>query len=140
MVAAMLDVMIEDLTVVVLIHELAHGYTHIGRDIDGVSWSDSGFRESELDVTEGLAQFYTQVICEGLAARMPTLLRAYEALLELQSGPYWAHRDWPKGDRTQFGEIVRFTLIAARSQGTILYRDWLRLMAETSKNLTRQFA
>jgi hypothetical protein len=64
MVAAMLDVAIEDLTVVVLIHELAHGYTHVGRDIDGTSWDDTGFRESEPAVVEGLAQFYTEVISE----------------------------------------------------------------------------
>jgi len=137
MVAAMLDVPIEDLTVVVLIHELAHGYTHIGRDIDGASWSDIGFGESELAVTEGLAQFYTEVISERLSARTPSLFRAYESLLRLQSGPYLAHRDWLKGDRRQIGETVRFTLIAARSQGRILHDHWQGLMAETSKNLTR---
>lgn len=87
MVAAMLDVAIEDLTVVVLIHELAHGYTHVGRDIDGASWSDTGFGESELAVVEGLAQFYTEVITERLTARTPGLYQAFESLLKLQSGP-----------------------------------------------------
>jgi hypothetical protein len=137
MVAAMLDVEIEDLTVVVLIHELAHGYTHIGRDIDGASWSDIGFSESDLAVKEGLAQFYTEVITQRLAARTPSLFQAYEALLGLQSGPYLAHRDWLKGDRKQIGETVRFTLIAARSQGSISHADWKGLMHETSNNLTK---
>ncbi|HZU38192.1 MAG TPA: hypothetical protein VFA18_19875 [Gemmataceae bacterium] len=135
MVAAMLDVSIEDLTVVVLIHELAHGYTHIGREIDGASWSDIGFGESELDVTEGLAQFYTEVISQRLSVRTPSLFRAYESLLSLQSGPYLAHREWLKGDRKQIGETVRFTLIAARSQGRVLYDHWRALMAETGRNL-----
>ena len=49
MVAPMIDVAIEDLTVVVLIHELAHGYTHIGRDIDGTSWDDTAFAKSDLE-------------------------------------------------------------------------------------------
>jgi hypothetical protein len=137
MAAAMLDVRIEDLTVVVLIHELAHGYTHIGRDIDGASWSDIGFGESELAVTEGLAQFYTEVISERLAARMPSLFTAYHSLLKLQSGPYLVHRDWLKGDRRQIGETVRFTLIAARSQGRVRYDHWQELMAETSNSLMR---
>lgn len=136
MVAAMLDVAIEDLTVVVLIHELAHGYTHIGRDIDGTSWDDRGFRESELEVTEGLAQFYTEVISERLAARTPSLFKAYQALLTLQSGPYLEHRGWLKGDRRRIGETVRFTLVAARSHGRIEYDRWKTLMDDTRKNLT----
>lgn len=135
MVAAMLDVRIEDLTVVVLIHELSHGYTHIGRDIDGTSWDDIGFGESELAVTEGLAQFYTEMISERLAARTPSLFTAYQALLKLQSGPYLVHQEWLKGDRKQIGETVRFALIAARSHGRILYDHWQGLMAETRRNL-----
>ncbi len=137
MVAAMIDVAIEDLTVVVLIHELAHGYTHIGRDIDGARWSDSGFLESDLGVVEGLAQFYTEVISERLAVRTPSLFTAYRALLKLQSGPYLAHEDWTKGDKRQIGETIRFTLIAARSQGKVDYNQWYRLMGDTSNNLSR---
>jgi hypothetical protein len=137
MVAAMLDVQIEDLTVVVLIHELSHGYTHVGRDIDGASWDDIGFARSDLPVIEGLAQFYTEVISERLAVRTPSLLTAYQALLKLQSGPYLVHREWLEGDRRQIGETVRFTLIAARSHGRVSYDNWRGLMHETSNNLTR---
>jgi hypothetical protein len=121
MVAAMLDVSIEDLTVVVLIHELAHGYTHLGRDIDGTRWEDLAFRDSALEVVEGLAQFYTEVISERLAPRTPSLKTAYERLLSLQNGPYLAHQEWLNGEKRQRGEIVRFTLIAARAQGRIDY-------------------
>lgn len=138
MIAAMIDVAIEDLTVIVLIHELAHGYTHIGRDIDGESWDDSGFRDSEPGVVEGLAQFYTEVISERLAARTPSLFTAYQALLKLQSGPYLAHQDWLKMDRRQIGETVRFTLIAARSHGKVTYDHWRAMMKKTRENLTRQ--
>ena len=137
MVAAMIDVAIEDLTVVVLIHELAHGYTHIGRDIDGTSWDYHGFRDSDLRVVEGLAQFYTEVISERLAVRTPGLFKAYLALLKLQSGPYLVHQDWMKGDKRQIGETVRFTLIAARGQKKVGYDHWQGLMSDTSKNLTR---
>ncbi len=138
MVAAMIDVAIEDLTVVVLIHELAHGYTHIGRDIDGESWGDSGFRNSDLEVVEGLAQFYTEMISERLSVRTPSLFHAYESFLKLQSGPYLAHRDWLKGDKRQIGETVRFTLIAARSHGKVLYNHWKGMMEATRDNLSRR--
>ena len=135
MVAAMLDVAIEDLTVVVLIHELAHGYTHLGRDIDGTSWDDTAFAKSDLEVVEGLAQFYTEVISKGLASRTPSFHTAYLKLLSLQSGPYLEHQEWLKDDKKQRGETVRFTLIAARSQGAVSYGLWRRLMEETRKNL-----
>lgn len=135
MVAAMLDVAIEDLTVVVLIHELAHGYTHMGRDIDGTSWEEVAFRDSALEVVEGLAQFYTEVISERLASRTPSLHAAYLALLSLQSGPYLEHQEWLKEDKRQRGETVHFTLIAARSQGRIDYDSWLRLLHDTRGNL-----
>jgi hypothetical protein len=137
MVAAMRDVAIEDLTMVVLIHELAHGCTHIGRDIDGASWDDTGFCGSDLAVVEGVAQFYTEVISQRLAGRTPSLFRAYEGLLSLQSWPYLVHRKWLAGDRRQIGEKVRFTLIAARSQGQVSYDLWKELMAATSHNLKR---
>ena len=138
MVAAMIDVAIEDLTVVVLIHELAHGYTHIGRDIDGESWGDAGFRDSDLGVVEGLAQFYTEMISEQLSVRTPSLFHAYESFLKLQSGPYLVHKDWLKGDKRQIGETVRFTLIAARSQGKVLYNLWKGMMEATRNDLSRR--
>src|SRR5262249_55475809 len=45
---------VEDLTVVVLTHELAHAYTHLGRDIDGQRWAVDSFRESGRALKEGL--------------------------------------------------------------------------------------
>ena len=87
MVAAMLDVRIEDLTVVVLAHELTHGYTHIGRDIDGLQWADDVFCRTDRAIVEGLAQFYTEVVTNKIALRSPGPKLAYERLLGLQSGP-----------------------------------------------------
>jgi hypothetical protein len=58
-------------------------------------------------------------------------------LLNLQGGPYLAHQDWLKGDRRQIGETVRFTLIAARSQGAVRNEQWRGLMGATRDNLKR---
>ncbi len=135
MVAAMLDVSIEDLTVVVLIHELAHGYTHAGRDIDGTRWDDVAFGKSAPEVKEGLAQFYTAVISGQLGSRAPSLAVAYERLLSLQSGPYLVYQEWLAADKRQRGETVRFALIAARSHGRIDHETWKGLMAVTRGNL-----
>ena len=131
----MLDVSIEDLTVVVLIHELSHGYTHLGRDIDGAQWDDSAFGKSARrslraspSSTRRLSPLHWD-LAQGLPA-------AYGSLLKLQSGPYLAHQDWLKGDRWRRGETVRFALIAARSHGPTDYVAWRQLMDMTSRNLT----
>lgn len=114
--ARALGVSTEALTIVVLAHELAHAYTHLGRDIDNERWDTERFAGTDLVIVEGLAQFYAQVICRRLGPRMPTALQAYEALLEKQSGPYKAHRKWV-GDDERGGEIVRVSMIECRSKG-----------------------
>ncbi|CAG0972155.1 hypothetical protein PHYC_01308 [Phycisphaerales bacterium] len=114
-IASALDVSPEALTIVVLTHELAHAYTHLGRDIDNEQWDTGAFAGSDLDIVEGLAQFYTNVICQRLEPRMPGALRAYKALLEKQSGSYRAHLDWVGGEE-RGGEIVRVAMIECRSQ------------------------
>lgn len=135
MIAAMLNVRIEDLTVVVLAHELAHGYTHIGRDIDGIQWSDDGFATTDLDIVEGLAQYYAEVVAHRLASRTPGPLEAYNQLLSLQSGPYRAHLDWVKEDPKQKGERIRFAMIATRSQGKSALASWNERLETTRQNL-----
>jgi len=47
-----LGVPVEDLALVVLAHELAHAYTHLGRDIDGRRWELQAFRDSEHALEE----------------------------------------------------------------------------------------
>ena len=114
--ARTLGITVEALTIVILTHELAHAYTHLGRDIDNERWETGHFAGSDLDIVEGLAQFYTKVICARLQDRMPAALQAYEALLKEQSGPYRAHLNWVEGDE-RGGEIVRVSMIECRSRG-----------------------
>jgi len=90
------------------------GYTHLGRDIDGEQWGDEAFQESELDIVEGLAQFYTEVVTARIAAQTPGPLAAYKKFLALQVGPYRAHENWVKTKPSQKGEIVRFAMVATR--------------------------
>ncbi len=140
LIAAMLDVRIVDLTAVTLAHELAHGYTHLGKDIDGLCWEDGGFTQSELGVVEGLAQFYTDIVTGRLIARMPGAHDAYMKLLELQSGPYRVHENWVKDAAGQRGETVRFVMLAARNRGAVKHAEWEGMLTETSTKLKRKGA
>jgi len=135
LVAGALGVRIEDLAVVTLAHELAHGYTHHGRDIDGLSWRDDGFVKSALEVKEGLAQFYTAVVAEKLGSRAPAVQSAYLKLLELQTGPYLVHTQWLDGTPKQRGETVRFVLLQARNCGVVTHEKWSALLTQTSQSL-----
>ncbi len=68
---AALSLQVEALTIVVLAHELAHAYTHLGRDIDNEKWDTEAFAGTDLEIIEGLAQFYTVVACKRLGSRAP---------------------------------------------------------------------
>ena len=113
--AGVIGVTVEALTVVVTIHELAHAYTHLGRDIDGKRWGTQDFAKADSGIVEGLAQFYTASICRKLQQRFPSAWEAYESLLKHQSGPYCVHEPWIKD--TAAGEVLRITMIACRSNG-----------------------
>jgi len=115
--ARILGISPEALTIVVLAHELTHAYTHLGQDIDGLRWDTETFAATHLDVVEGLAQFYTGVLCKRLEPRMPTAFVAYEKLLEKQGGPYKAHLQWGEDEQTRNGEIIRGSMIECRCQG-----------------------
>lgn len=118
---------VEGMTVVALAHELAHAYTHRGKDIDGIVWDTRVFGETDLLIIEGLAQFYTHVICTKLAARFPAALHAFNALMEVQSLLYNDFRDW-KRDHEHRGEAVRLAMIETRRAGIREYGGFRDLL------------
>ena len=69
--SALWSVPIEALTFVVLAHELAHAYTHLGYDIDEQDWPTENFASTDVAIVEGLAQFYSEVVCENLKTQLP---------------------------------------------------------------------
>lgn len=132
--SAMLGVSVESLTVVVLAHEIAHAYTHLGKDIDSQQWDTYAFDVADLRIVEGLAQFYTSVICEKLSVRYPEALNAYKKLLEIQSGAYTVHTDWAKGEKSR-GEIIRVSMIKCRTNRITKYDEFIDLLARETTAL-----
>jgi hypothetical protein len=119
--AGWLGASVEDLAVVVLIHELAHAYTHLGRDIDGLRWASDAFNESNRALTEGLAQYYTARVCRRLTVQLPGCRAAYEMLLPRQPRAYQAHLPW-LADCTP--EEVRYAMLAVRREARALLEDF----------------
>jgi len=131
-----LDVPVEALTVVTLAHELAHAYSHLGKDIDGRDWDTAAFAQADIYIVEGLAQFYTEVVCKRLAFRYPEAFQAYKEFLGIQGGPYLAHRSWIEDD-ARAGEVVRISMLHTRTNQVTLYNDFLRERARAQQSLGR---
>ena len=84
---------IESVTIVVLAHELAHGFTHLGSDTAGYRWSTAAFATSSPIVKEGLAQYYTEMVCAQLQVDCPEAIEAFGTLLMQQPELYTAYKD-----------------------------------------------
>ena len=112
--AAMHQIPIEAMTVVVLAHELAHAYTHLGYDIDGLDWPTEEFIGSHISVIEGLAQFYTHIVCHNLYKLLPAADTAFGTLLERQHQIYRTHEEWIAHAGAHSGEVVRTGMVESR--------------------------
>ena len=108
----------EALTVVVLAHELAHAYTHVGRDIDGNQWNTQDMYDmynADIKVIEGLAQYYTEAVCERLAPRFPKALEVFNLFLKNQTECYTAYLKWFENGKKS-GEVIRSVLLECRAK------------------------
>lgn len=132
LVASNLGLSVEALTVVTLTHELAHAYTHVGRDTDGEIWPTVGFAGSNLTVVEGLAQYYTEAVMNRFAPRFPEGLRAFNVLLKKQPPPYTQYMKWFSPE-SRHGEVLRACLIDSRQKGQVTLPDFDSLLAERHK-------
>lgn len=132
LIAGALDIAIEDLSFIVLAHELAHAYTHLGLDIDKAQWSTESFANTSTMIVEGLAQFYTECICKKYQYQYPGLLPAFNKLLEYQPVQY---RHFKKWTNIHASEVVRFSLIATRSNNILQYDQFLNIIKDIEEKI-----
>lgn len=118
-VAKSIGVKVEDLTAVVLVHELAHAYTHLGYDADGDQWK--GFDQVSTGLAEALAQYYTHSAAAHHRRKAPGFWRAYETLVRDQSAVYRHHLEWVD---TWPLEVVRSAMLEARRQRLTALTDF----------------
>ncbi len=127
LVAEAINVEVEDLTVVVMAHELAHAYTHLGFDSDNCNWDTNSFHQSDRAVVEGLAQYYTEAAAKALMNRIPGVYRAYERLLEKQPPAYHTQKEWINQTTS---EAIRTSLITLRKSNPIKLSQFAEKLAD----------
>ena len=124
---------VEDLTVVVLTHELAHAYTQLGADIEGRRWAAPLFAKAESALTEGLAQYYTDRVLHRLERRYAGPLNIFLALLPGQPDVYRSHDPWV---RHSSPEAVRRAMLEIRRWGEGKLTDFNRRLEIAQRELS----
>jgi hypothetical protein len=132
LVAEWMGCKVEDLTIVVLTHELAHAYTQLGADIEGRRWPASAFAAAESGLKEGLAQYYTDRVLRKLERRFGGALKVYEAMLPGQPDAYRTHQNWV---RDYSPEAVRRAMLEVRRWGETNLADFNRRIEDAMKQL-----
>jgi hypothetical protein len=117
LVARDIGVSLEDLTAVVLAHELAHAYTHVGSDADDHWWRTRSFQAAADDLKEGLAQFYGLMACKRLDEASPGPVAAFQELLKHQPAAYTMHKKW----ESYSPERIRLAMLRIRRSATEAY-------------------
>ena len=135
-VARTIGVDIEGLTIVVLAHELAHAYSHLGADTDGNRWEEHAFCRSDVSIKEGIAQYYTEKVMHWFEERHSEKpYHAYTKLLEIQGAPYRIHELWSKDFSP---EIVRAAIIECRNNRVADKDGFTERMESAKRRLKRQ--
>ena len=125
---------VEDLTIVVLAHEVAHAYTQLGADTDGRRWPVAAFGQAEVSLVEGLAQYYAERALMRLAARYPGAHAVFLQLLAKQPPPYHAHEP---GAPHVSPEAVRRAMLEVRRWGELTLTDFERRLDRAADEYVR---
>lgn len=133
---SIMDITVEELTVLVMAHELAHAYSHVACDAAGSIWA-RGFPGSAIEVTEGIAQYYTWAVARYLDEHhFSSFLPAYEKKISHQQGPYRVHEKWVK---EYSPEVFRQALIEARAhKRSVTIETFEAILAQTKGRLARE--
>ena len=107
------DLPVEEFTIIVLTHELVHGYTHIGFDKDGHNWETEHFDNTDLRIVEGFAQLYTELICRDYFEHAS---KSFDVLLERQSVEYTTYKEWFREKENDIYEKTRRALLDTRNK------------------------
>ena len=121
------------LALIVLAHEKAHVITHLGLDLDGQQWNTSDFHDCDINIVEGLAQHYTQHVCNVIESSN-TLKDSFNLLLSDQSEPYRCFLKWLENEPGR-DEKIRLTMLNTRKSRINNYQFFLEELSHSSKSI-----
>lgn len=114
--------------VIVLAHELAHGYNHIGLDKDNHFWLS--FDKTADNVAEGLAQYYTSKFIDNYLHKDFKLKEVFEKLLYYQPGPYNIFKTWDLSLEQMYGAFID-----ARRNNVTAYNSFEAIMTKSKERI-----
>jgi hypothetical protein len=119
---------VEALYVIVLCHELAHGYHHIGIDSDDNYWVN--YSSLDINIKEGLAQHYTQkFITANRECSSKNFIKVFDDLCKKQPKEYSIHKSWPN----QSYEATRIVMVESKIRLINKYKPFKDLMIDYKK-------
>jgi hypothetical protein len=124
---------IEDLSIVVLTHELAHAYTQLGADIEGRRWAAGSFAKAETALKEGLAQYYSDRVLRRLDRRHGGALEVFLGLLPGQADVYRVHERWVEDSSP---EAIRRAMLEVRRWNEPKLADFNRRLKAAQNELS----
>jgi hypothetical protein len=112
------NISLEHCIVTTLVHELAHAYHHRGKDKDNIIWET--MKNTELEIKEGLAEYYTWRFVEEYKSSYPVMSIAYDKMFECLSGPYIIFKEWKEYSK----ETINAGLLSVRKNRITKYDDF----------------
>lgn len=129
---------VEELTFVILTHEMAHYFTHHCFDLEGELWDTDAFANTDKKIVEGLAQHYTQIVCKDLENNHynPYMNVTFEKMLKCQSIEYTDFMSWLPEEKHK-NEALRLALINVRKHNIGAYEDFKVLLMKSQNALKK---
>lgn len=125
----------EHITLINLIHELVHGYTQNGFDIDGNQWDINSFNKADRRITEGFAQHYTYHICKN---HFNYIIPTFNEFYHDSSSEYILYKDWFSEKDKNIYEITRTLLLNTRSKNITNYQIFLKELNKIKQESLKQ--
>lgn len=118
---------VHDIVPIVLFHEYAHAYHHLGFDSDGNQFAVDSFVGSETDFKEGIAQYYTYQLIHSYNDVGDGVRRVWDYMQTRSSATYRLRENWlvdsdpvtgqKEKKRAREKEIIRLAVMKTRKQG-----------------------
>lgn len=118
----------ETFFIIILAHEIAHLYNHVGEDKDGYYWRK--FSSTDTHLAEGLAQYYTWAFLHSYEDKLPGGKFTFRFLEKRQAEEYRWFRLWKST-----WEQTYFAFIDSRRNDVTDHREFLYILEKSKERI-----